>query len=88
MDAKQACDKLNGFNFQNRYLVGTIVIFSDSHFPQVRPLGHQLTFRVLCSIISPAREDGQVKRGLGGPQGEFRTPQEATRHRLTFRRAR
>lgn len=24
MDAKQACDKLNGFNFQNRYLVGTV----------------------------------------------------------------
>jgi pre-mRNA branch site protein p14 len=23
MDAKNACDKLNGFNFQNRYLVGT-----------------------------------------------------------------
>lgn len=23
MDSKQACDKLNGFNFQNRYLVGT-----------------------------------------------------------------
>lgn len=22
MDAKQACDKLNGFNFQGRYLVG------------------------------------------------------------------
>jgi len=22
MDAKAACDKLNGFNFQNRYLVG------------------------------------------------------------------
>ena len=22
IDAKQACDKLNGFNFQNRYLVG------------------------------------------------------------------
>lgn len=22
MDAKMACDKLNGFNFQNRYLVG------------------------------------------------------------------
>lgn len=21
-DAKQACDKLNGFNFQSRYLVG------------------------------------------------------------------
>ena len=26
MDAKQACDKLNGFNFQNRYLVGTLNI--------------------------------------------------------------
>lgn len=24
MDAKMACDKLNGFNFQNRYLVGTL----------------------------------------------------------------
>jgi pre-mRNA branch site protein p14 len=23
MDAKQACDKLNGYNFQGRYLVGT-----------------------------------------------------------------
>jgi RNA recognition motif-containing protein len=30
MDAKSACDKLNGFNFQNRYLVGmlcTMLIF-------------------------------------------------------------
>jgi len=26
MDAKQACDKLSGFNFQNRYLVGTFKI--------------------------------------------------------------
>ena len=26
MDAKQACDKLNGFNFQNRYLVGMVFI--------------------------------------------------------------
>lgn len=24
MDAKTACDKLNGFNFQNRYLVGEL----------------------------------------------------------------
>jgi RNA recognition motif-containing protein len=24
MDAKSACDKLNGFNFQNRYLVGML----------------------------------------------------------------
>jgi pre-mRNA branch site protein p14 len=28
MDAKQACDKLNGFNFQSRYLVGTSQAFS------------------------------------------------------------
>jgi pre-mRNA branch site protein p14 len=26
MDAKTACDKLNGFNFQNRYLVGSFVL--------------------------------------------------------------
>lgn len=26
MDAKQACDKLNGFNFQNRYLVGKSIL--------------------------------------------------------------
>jgi len=26
MDAKSACDKLNGFNFQNRYLVGTCTV--------------------------------------------------------------
>jgi len=32
MDAKQACDKLNGFNFQNRYLVG--MFFSDSTLPE------------------------------------------------------
>lgn len=30
-DAKQACDKLNGFNFQNRYLVGT-------YFARITPL--------------------------------------------------
>ena len=28
MDAKQACDKLNGFNFQNRYLVGEETLLS------------------------------------------------------------
>lgn len=32
MDAKQACDKLNGFNFQNRYLVGTLNIPSISMY--------------------------------------------------------
>jgi pre-mRNA branch site protein p14 len=28
MDAKQACDKLNGYNFQNRYLVGMFALDS------------------------------------------------------------
>ena len=28
VDAKQACDKLNGFNFQNRYLVGMSYILA------------------------------------------------------------
>lgn len=27
MDAKQACDKLNGFNFQSRYLVGMYSLY-------------------------------------------------------------
>jgi pre-mRNA branch site protein p14 len=38
MDAKTACDKLNGFNFQNRYLVGECYSISRvplaySHLP-------------------------------------------------------
>ena len=39
MDAKQACDKLNGFNFQSRYLVGM-------NFPASRSctIQHRLTF--------------------------------------------
>ena len=43
MDAKQACDKLNGFNFQNRYLVGMCTISS---------LDRMLT---RPSSVSPAR---------------------------------
>lgn len=38
MDAKQACDKLNGFNFQNRYLVGRSCGLLLSHMPIKRPL--------------------------------------------------
>jgi hypothetical protein len=33
MDAKQACDKLNGYNFQNRYLVGVLHI---CFLPEIR----------------------------------------------------
>ena len=46
MDATQACDKLNGFNFQNRYLVGGL----RSPGPQT------LTNMVLqCCIINQTR---------------------------------
>ena len=31
MDAKSACDKLNGFNFQNRYLVGMVAVRYVAH---------------------------------------------------------
>lgn len=34
-DAKMACDKLNGFNFQNRYLVGALSIFHVREFQQL-----------------------------------------------------
>ena len=44
LDSKQACDKLNGFNFQNRYLVGKCL---DPRFP--RRLTHQ------CCTTSPRR---------------------------------
>ena len=43
MDAKQACDKLNGFNFQNRYLVG------KGH--SVRRHKHHPTF-VICLLYA------------------------------------
>jgi pre-mRNA branch site protein p14 len=43
MDAKSACDKLNGFNFQNRYLVGMLfVVSSFACAPLIHPvLYHQ-----------------------------------------------
>ena len=80
MDAKQACDKLNGFNFQNRYLVGKIM-------NETALLLRTVSLTRIHSSISPAREDGQVKRGARGSQGEFSSAQETARYRLTFRRA-
>jgi hypothetical protein len=47
IDAKSACDKLNGFNFQNRYLVGTWMVPGPGHDADNR------------SVISPARQDDQ-----------------------------
>jgi len=84
MDAKQACDKLNGYNFQNRYLVGMLV--SIRRRPAAAALVRPAT-DCWCSTIPPAREDGSHKRGPGRAQGEFRTPQAAARDRLTVRRA-
>jgi pre-mRNA branch site protein p14 len=63
-DAKQACDKLNGFNFQNRYLVGTCYM---GH-PDIRDRTETADFRAF-SIVSPARKDDAHERG---PLGEAR----------------
>ena len=79
MDAKQACDKLNGFNFQNRYLVG-----ESCPGPNDFVATNSLT---TCSTISSAREDGTVERGPRSPQGEFRAAQKAARYRITSGRA-
>lgn len=44
IDAKQACDKLNGFNFQNRYLVGTMPPLDDFPCPpSASPRPHRTT---------------------------------------------
>lgn len=118
IDAKQACDKLNGFNFQNRYLVGTIqpitspnfssrpisrisyftsrIASSPPHVPSLllhhasppsifnpHVIASQLTTRA-HSIISPARKDGQIKRGPGGSPRVFSEAQAAARYRLTI----
>jgi RNA recognition motif-containing protein len=40
VDAKQACDKLNGFNFQNRYLVGKYNCLPCLIEPGVRTLNY------------------------------------------------
>ena len=60
MDAKQACDKLNGFNFQNRYLVGMYRSY-DLHRTIAKldtSLYSIIVLISLCSALSPAGEDG------------------------------
>jgi RNA recognition motif-containing protein len=72
MDAKSACDKLNGFNFQNRYLVGPSFRISLS-------LKWSTDSR---SIISPARQDGQgLERSRRSP-GKLRKAQKTAWYRL------
>lgn len=58
MDAKQACDKLNGFNFQNRYLVG----MSDDTL-QTKEFVQFCAYE--CSSLPSTREDGKIKRRSG-----------------------
>jgi hypothetical protein len=85
MDAKQACDKLNGFNFQSRYLVGmTILPLSVPDLCESQKLA--LT-RTTSSSLPPARKDGQVKRGPRCPPRKFSSVEETTRYRLTIRPA-
>ena len=77
MDAKQACDKLNGFNFQNRYLVG----MSDNMLWTNEILG----FRVNgCSSLPSTRKDGKIKRRFGGTTRELGEAEKAARHRLNL----
>lgn len=58
MDAKQACDKLNGFNFQNRYLVGmSDNILQTKDFVQYGANE--------CSSLPSTRKDGKIKRRSG-----------------------
>lgn len=71
MDAKSACDKLNGFNFQNRYLVGTQ--------PCVLSCGK---YANNCSIIPPARQDDQGSERPCRAPGKLRKAQKTTRYRL------
>jgi hypothetical protein len=72
MDAKSACDKLNGFNFQNRYLVGTT---TTAH-------SHRFLGTNKHSIIPPARQDDQGRKRSRRAPRELRKAQAATRYRL------
>jgi hypothetical protein len=76
-DAKQACDKLNGFNFQGRYLVGM--------------LSHHATATLIDltrdhSALPPTREDGQINSGRArAAQGQLRSRQAEARYRIGAR---
>lgn len=55
MDAKNALEKLNGYNFQNRYLVGTFIpVITRQPFCSLSD--------IYCSSVASTREDPPVKR--------------------------
>jgi RNA recognition motif-containing protein len=72
-DAKQACDKLNGFNFQNRYLVGTY----DEEFKPLMDLEADgicaqscITSRKKCSVRKKiSRRDKKISNDLNSSMG-------------------
>lgn len=84
MDAKQACDKLNGFNFQNRYLVGMsrssleFVELCYLLFVRFRSLQRRLP-----SSLPSARKDGEIERRSCGATGESREAQTPAWNRMT-----
>lgn len=71
MDAKQACDKLNGFNFQSRYLVGASTLnisrqrHLNIHYGHVEPfLGVDILTDMPASqyyITSPKKWSSQKR---------------------------
>lgn len=86
MDAKQACDKLNGFNFQNRYLVGRccmLLPYESFQYGLELVATLMLTSR-FGSPVPSAREDGQVKRGPRRTPGESGETEASTWDRITF----
>ena len=62
MDAKQACDKLNGFNFQNRYLVGMLLLAPRVRL-DVKPADGDAR---QYYITSPRRRQSQKKTSPNG----------------------
>ena len=75
MDAKQACDKLNGFNFQNRYLVGMLGKMRQ-------PIRFSQCPADECSTLPSTRKDGQIQRRSGWTTRKFGEAEEAAWHWL------
>ncbi|KAK4240959.1 putative pre-mRNA branch site protein p14 [Achaetomium macrosporum] len=81
MDAKQACDKLNGYNFQNRYLV---VLY---HQPDkmMNRTKQDLDARKEDLEHGPADSLQSRRKLSGGPSSP--TPSSATKHAASAPRA-
>ena len=79
MDAKQACDKLNGFNFQSRYLVGTMDPFHEHLGFSTRRVERDIELMVTCSSAIPStREAGKGKRRARRTTRKLGSPQRVT----------